>query len=317
MATKSKMMDLQTLADWPASKIRKEDGVIVGADMTQEWLLPWWWEHYRKHNSHKVAFVDLGMSLEMKEWCQERGEMIRLWIDDDFIKEQSQIDIAVVEEWNKAYGRDFWNARIAWFKKPFACLQTPFLRTLWIDLDCEIRGSIQSLFPYSDQAPGIAMAREQCVYRAPKGLVNLHSEKQSRIAAKRSVRGVPSPSGKNDGEDRKTPDSPNSSPNLSERGITSVDSPRFNSGVIAFRSNLDLIADWALFGIKNTKNYRSDDEVFGDLIEKRKISISEIPPPYNWSRCHIDQSKAIILHWHGTHGKEVLRSRIHLASLLS
>lgn len=272
------MMDLQTLADWPASKIRKEDGVIVGADMTQEWLLPWWWEHYRKHNSHKVAFIDLGMSLEMKEWCQERGEMIRLWIDDDFIKEQSQIDIAVVEEWNKAYGKDFWNSRIAWFKKPFACLQTPFLRTLWIDLDCEIRGPIQRLFAYSDPAPGIAMAREQCVYRSPEGLVNVHSERQSR---------------------------------------TCIDFPRFNSGVIAFRSNLDLIADWALFGINNTKNYRSDDEMFSDLIEKRKISISEIPPPYNWSRCNIDQSQAIIVHWHGTHGKEVLRSRIHLASLSS
>jgi hypothetical protein len=252
-------MDLKKFADWPSAKIRRGDGIVVGADITQEWLLAWWWEHYRKHNSHKVAFIDLGLSFEMKEWCRERGELIPLRISDDFVEEKSKLDAGLVHAWEQAYGKVFWDSRIAWFKKPFACLQTPFLRTVWIDIDCEIRGSIQGLFAYADQAAGIAMAREQCeVY---------------------------------------------------------VDYPLFNSGVITFRSNLDLISDWATACLQGTSHYLADDRLFSHMIEKRKISISEIPPFYNWSRCQQDQGKAIILHWHGTRGKEVLRERIHLSAL--
>ncbi len=236
---------------------QKGDGVIVGADMTQEWLLPWWWECYRNHNSEKIAILDFGMSLEMKEWCRERGELIRLQIDDEMVKGESEIDEGVSDRWNRSLGKDFWASRIAWFKKPFACLKTPFSRTLWIDLDCEIRGPIQSLFSYADKPPGIAMAKEQC---EPKAIL-------------------------------------------------------YNSGVIAFQAGLQIIADWALFGLKNTGNFRADDEAFSNMIEKRRLTISEIPPPYNWSRTHEDHSKAVILHWHGTRGKVVLRSRIHLAKL--
>jgi len=89
----------------------------------------------------------------------------------------------------------------------------------------------------------------------------------------------------------------------------------YNSGVIAFRAGLQIIADWALFGLKNSGKFRADDEAFCNMIEESKLTISEIPPPYNWSRTHEDHERAVILHWHGTRGKDILRSRIHLAKL--
>lgn len=135
------------------------NGIIVGADITQEWILPWWWEHYSKHNSLPVAFIDLGMSFEMKDWCKARGDLIRLRLLD-FAAEKEEVDPMIAQKFEAEFGNQFWDYRNAWFKKPFACLLSPFQQTIWIDVDCEIRGSVTPLFEY---AGGInpAMAREQ------------------------------------------------------------------------------------------------------------------------------------------------------------
>jgi hypothetical protein len=132
----------------------------VGADLTQEWLLPWWWENYKRFNAHPVTFVDLGMSLEMKAWCKERGEYIQLLVADVFVAEKEQIEPQRIDEWEQGHGKTFWPSRNAWFKKPLACLQTPYNRSIWIDLDCEIRGTVSSLFELADHPSGVAMARE-------------------------------------------------------------------------------------------------------------------------------------------------------------
>lgn len=146
--------------NWRTSNLREEDGVIVGADISQEWLLPWWWKNYRKHNSHPVAFVDFGMSFEKKDWCRERGEFISLRIFDDFVAEKNDIAPENVHLWETDIGTFFWGCRSAWFKKPLAFLQTPFRRSLWLDLDCEIRNSIQKLFEYADSKSGIGLVHD-------------------------------------------------------------------------------------------------------------------------------------------------------------
>jgi hypothetical protein len=123
-----------------------EKGVIVGADITQEWLLPWWWGHYSAFHTYPTAFVDFGMSAEMKSWCAERGTLISLRIADVFIADRHEMDPSLVQQMEEACGKTFWLYRSAWFKKPLACLQSPFHRSLWIDLDCEVRGPIDALF---------------------------------------------------------------------------------------------------------------------------------------------------------------------------
>ncbi len=138
------------------------DGIIVGANRTQEWMLPWWWLHYRLHNSHPVAFLDFGMSEEAKEWCQERGRCIALEVSEDFIARKEEIDPFTALMWDGFYrGGNFWPARLGWFKKPLALRQTPFQRTLWIDLDCQIRADLSSLFATCQNPAGVALVRDR------------------------------------------------------------------------------------------------------------------------------------------------------------
>lgn len=145
---------------WRPYPKEKPAGIIVGSDLTQEWLLPWWWEKYRTHNDFPVTFVDFGMSKEKRAWCQERGELILLPIADIFVAEKEQVDPTLIDQWEGIYGGRFWPSRSAWFKKPLACLQSPYKRSIWIDLDCEIRGSIKELFSLCEGGDGMALAEE-------------------------------------------------------------------------------------------------------------------------------------------------------------
>lgn len=134
-------------------------GILVGSDQTQEWLLPWWWGHYSRHNAYPVAFVDFGLSEEKKWWCRERGELIPLRVLD-FAAGQQEIAPDLIKQWEAQFGKTFWQSRGAWFKKPLACLQAPFEKSIWVDLDCEIRGPIGLLFDLADHPSGIAMAND-------------------------------------------------------------------------------------------------------------------------------------------------------------
>lgn len=95
------------------------DGVLVASDKKAEWMLPWWWERYHKHNSHPVAFIDLGMSDSGKAFCEARGRLIPIQIPDGL----GMMHIT-----------------------PLCLLKTPFRRTVWMDLDCEVRQPIGELF---------------------------------------------------------------------------------------------------------------------------------------------------------------------------
>jgi len=242
---------------WRTENLRACDGIIVGSDLTQEWLLPWWWDNYQKHNGHPVAFVDFGMSSEKKEWCKERGEFIPLQVADIFVAEKEEIDAKLFSEWENQFGKNFWNCRNAWFKKPLACLQSPFKRTVWIDLDCEIRGPIGELF----ECDSIALLKERW------------------------------------------------------------DAWIYNSGVIAFTHGLKLIETWADQSFEKNQLFRGDQELLSQIIREMKYPVKELDEKYNWSRCYGDNTEALIYHWHGELGRNVIRyslmssSRCFLSSL--
>jgi hypothetical protein len=142
---------------WRPDPISEKNGIVVGSDLTQEWLLPWWWKHYSTYHSYPVGFVDFGMSETMKAWCREHGELIPLLVADIFVADKQEIDPTLVKEMEKACGKNFWPCRHAWFKKPLACLQSPFYKSIWIDLDCQIRGSISRLFDLCEEHLAIAV----------------------------------------------------------------------------------------------------------------------------------------------------------------
>jgi hypothetical protein len=133
-------------------------GVIVGCDESQEWLLNWWWKNYVEENSLPVAFADFGMSDSAKEWCKERGTLVPLSFKGLQVATRDQVDPSLRTEWEKALS-PFWGSRQAWFKKPFALLNTPFPRSIWLDLDCEVLGPLEPIFKFIDPKSKMGLVR--------------------------------------------------------------------------------------------------------------------------------------------------------------
>ncbi|MBP9840932.1 MAG: hypothetical protein KBC64_00725 [Simkaniaceae bacterium] len=145
---------------WNVRECLAKEGIVVGTDLSQEWLLPWWWDHYHRYNDYPVTFVDFGMSFEMKTWCQAHGTLLPLHVADIFVASKEEIGASLVPEWEHQFGKEVWSFRQAWFKKPLACLQSPYQYSIWIDLDCEIRGPLNALFSFCQGEEGFAIAKE-------------------------------------------------------------------------------------------------------------------------------------------------------------
>ncbi len=151
------------------SKVKDDRGVLCGCDSQQEWLLPWWWERYSEENSLPVTFVDFGMTDKARRFCAERGRLVTLEVDTSFVKARSEIDPVLAQEWEERHGWTMWNARRSWFKKPFAFLSSPYQRTLWMDLDCEVLSPIEEIFDLAAPSGELALVREFCSQDLPLG----------------------------------------------------------------------------------------------------------------------------------------------------
>lgn len=140
--------------------------MLCGADQHQEWLLSWWWERYRAENEYPVTFVDYGMTPHAHQWCAERGEIISLNFDTRLIKSKEEIDPHFVHLWGSR--EEMWIARRSWFQKPFALLQSPYQRCVWMDLDCEVLKPIDFLFSQWDKKSQLALVRDYSTEHLPK-----------------------------------------------------------------------------------------------------------------------------------------------------
>ena len=107
----------------------REKGVLVFADKNAEWMLDWWYENYRKWNDFPVLFVDIGLSPAGATFCKARGSYVKL--------PPMQLK--------------------GWFLKPFALKMTTFKKTLYMDVDVEVRGSVYDLFEHK----GFAIAKDK------------------------------------------------------------------------------------------------------------------------------------------------------------
>ncbi|MBS0626171.1 MAG: hypothetical protein JSS32_08995 [Verrucomicrobia bacterium] len=137
------------------------EGIVVGCDQNQEWLLPWWWDHYSATNSYPVLFVDFGLSNRAKRWCSERGICQPLATFSKF--REHPIAEEKRKKW-EGYITSIFSIRTALFKKPFALLQSPFPLTLWIDLDCQVLGSLEPLFSFLHLGIEILVRRNRSVH---------------------------------------------------------------------------------------------------------------------------------------------------------
>ena len=141
-------------------------GVLVGADKVEEWLLPWFYTHFRKYNPDcPIAFANFGMSLEAQNWCRDRGALFEV--------PESPSNTTVPTGF--LFQGDLWKERNLhpsspsaekkiWFRKSLAIAISPFYRTLWLDLDCQIRGDISPLLslPLSSGKLGVSPCGSFC-----------------------------------------------------------------------------------------------------------------------------------------------------------
>jgi lipopolysaccharide biosynthesis glycosyltransferase len=149
-----------TVPTFLPSDLKKIEGVIVGCDQHQEWLIPWWWSKYSEYNDHPVAFIDFGMSEKARNFCQSRGELIFVHDSMQFLAGKSEVSSPLAALWESLYKTEVWNYRKGWFKKPLALFLSPYERSLWLDLDCEVISSLAALFKGCDHEEKIALARE-------------------------------------------------------------------------------------------------------------------------------------------------------------
>lgn len=121
-------------------------GVIVGTDARQEWLLPFWWFFYNSYCSLPVIFADFGMSEEALKFCKKRGKVVPVQApfkqDEDLLGRTSE----EIAEWESLHRKNFWQFRPVYFSKPLALMLAEHPLNLWLDLDVEIRGSLDPLF---------------------------------------------------------------------------------------------------------------------------------------------------------------------------
>lgn len=225
-------------------------GIIVACDKAIEWMLPWWWFHYSKHNQYPVVFIDLGMSESSKEWCREHGKLLPLKCPPNLMIAKDLIPKERIESWEQTYGEIAWHLREPWFRKPFAMLQTPFEYTVWTDLDCEVKGSLAPLFQKIHTHSGIAIAKER----------------------------------------RYT---------MEEAG--------YNSGVIAYQKNSPLMIRWAEKCHLENDRYLGDQDVLTDIIDAEHVEVTELSDIYNWRMKFGVNFEAVIIHWCGGWGKEIIR----------
>jgi hypothetical protein len=123
-------------------------GIIVGLNVTLEYLLPFFYLNLRLHSSLPIVFFDFGMSVMGRSFCEKRGEVIS-------INESLYTPLNTSARSLK---------RSAWFKKPLACKQSPFDINLWLDLDCLIRGPLEEIFSLLTEDKWIVITQEYLIY---------------------------------------------------------------------------------------------------------------------------------------------------------
>ena len=49
---------------------------LTGSDKNNEWMLEWWLDNYKMHNSLPVLFADFGVSNKMRKWVESNFDKV-------------------------------------------------------------------------------------------------------------------------------------------------------------------------------------------------------------------------------------------------
>lgn len=88
----------------------------------------------------------------------------------------------------------------------------------------------------------------------------------------------------------------------------------YNSGVIVYQKNSPVLSHWAEKCIHYNDQYLGDQDVLTEIIDTENIEITELPDTYNWRMKFGVNFEAVIIHWCGSWGKEIIRRAIQSPS---
>ena len=144
---------MANLLKWNEHTFVGGNGILTGCDQRQEWMLKWWWKNYSQSNDTPVTLFDFGMTPCARKWCESRFQVIPFSLPSSFITPISQ-----AVKWPSKTARYVWNVRPIWFSKALCLPQTPYEKNIWIDLDCQVKKKISSLFSFCQSGDGFAIA---------------------------------------------------------------------------------------------------------------------------------------------------------------
>ena len=101
--------------------MKYSEAFLTGCDEKTEWMLPWFFENYKKHNKHPVVLANFGMSDKMLKYATDNAHAI--------------MDLSK------------WKGK-GWFLKPKSMNHCPSQKTVWIDTDCEVKDDLSKIFKH-------------------------------------------------------------------------------------------------------------------------------------------------------------------------
>ncbi len=97
-----------------------------------------------------------------------------------------------------------------------------------------------------------------------------------------------------------------------QRGIISAGDTMYNAGVVVCEKRSPLM----ICGFEKTQtenaHFCSDQQLLVHLLHREKLSFCCLSPLYNWTVDRGINSDAVILHWWGKQGKDLLKQRFRI-----
>lgn len=141
------------------------EGILTGCNANHEWMLKWWWSNYKQSNAYPVTFVDFGMSVGAKSWCEQRGAVLSIPKRIPLIPPKNASSYASIK-------------RPIWLSKPEALLRSPYQKTIWVDIDAMVKQSLAGLF---------ALCPQDTLALCPELSFRSEAEKESELIPKEAI----------------------------------------------------------------------------------------------------------------------------------
>jgi hypothetical protein len=90
----------------------------------------------------------------------------------------------------------------------------------------------------------------------------------------------------------------------------------YNSGVVLYHKDAPFLFLWLEEVLKKNHLHIGDQEALSRVLANNPISLKELTSIYNWDRGLGPNPDALIFHWHGQKGKQLIKEQIEALTLM-